>query len=86
MHKSLEQDSQTVADALATILFDETIPGLVLTGEALKEFQAALAKTSQLIALQKKTLSACMPKIDRTTLKDAIVYRLHACTDERRCE
>ena len=49
------------------IKFDETFDGLVLTGEAAKEFQAALAKTSQTLALQKKIINQSLAKIERST-------------------
>ena len=70
IQKSIKHDSQKASDELTAIKFDETFDGLLLTGEALKEFQQALSKKLQLIALQKKLLTACLAKIDRSSAKE----------------
>ena len=67
-------DTQAVAEALKQIKFDETFEGLVLTGEAAKDFQAALAKKSQALALQKKTINQSLAKIDRSTYAENYVH------------
>ena len=66
-------DTQAVAEALKQIKFDETFEGLVLTGEAAKDFQAALAKKSQALALQKKIINQSLAKIDRSTYAENYV-------------
>ena len=64
------QNKKAIADALAEIKFDETVDGVVLTGAAFKDFQAAVAKKSQHLALQKKTVGQCLAKIDRSPLSE----------------
>ena len=66
-------DTQAVTEALKEIKFDETFEGLVLTGEAAKKIQAALAKKSHALALQKKIISQSLAKIERSTYAENYV-------------
>ena len=73
IQKNIALDTQELAEALKQIQFDETFEGLVLTGEAAKHFQAALAKKLQALALQKKIISQSLAKIDRRTYAENFV-------------
>ena len=46
----------------------------MLTSEVAKDFQAALAKKSQALALQKKTINQSLAKIDRSTYAENYVH------------
>ena len=55
IQKSLKQYTQVVAGVSAEIKLDETVQGWVLTGDALKESQAALARKSQAVRCKRRS-------------------------------